>query len=428
MMKKILFVLVYALASLTIFSYGKTAENNELVHVLSGQYGNQMADASKKLNELNSAVQQTLLFSTAEGSKQAREDIWRLSSDIKNSVSSLPLDQEFSTSWINYLGRLGNYAKEADRIEDPNKFYDAMSQAAKNLKEMSNEWDIATATMLDGKMTASRWKSELESTDPKQWSSLGQTIKQYTESDFPLTASESDAMKKKDLQFLTDSNVTKEEAKERFVTLFPNAAKGSIVIEESKKDAPYPFYHLRFAADQSVGYIDITKKGGHVLSYLSEQPFSGKALQFDDIKANAEKFLKAAGFNDVVYEESRENHSAWHFVFVRVEPEYKAKVYSDVVHIKMSKDTGEVIGLNAIEYIRKEQTKQQAIKPVNWSTVFWKDVEVIKEELAYVENDRMEQRLTHYITITMPSDNELETFIVVMDTETGEIIRTEKQT
>ena len=76
-----------------------------------------MTDASKKLEELDTAVKKTLLFNEADGSSKAREDIWRLSSDIKNSVASLPLDPSFSTSWMNYLGRLGNYAKEADRAE-----------------------------------------------------------------------------------------------------------------------------------------------------------------------------------------------------------------------------------------------------------------------------------------------------------------------
>ena len=91
---------------------------NSLSIALSSQYANKMTDASKKLEELDTAVKKTLLFNETEGSSKAREDIWRLSSDIKNSVASLPLDPSFSTSWMNYLGRLGNYAKEADRARE----------------------------------------------------------------------------------------------------------------------------------------------------------------------------------------------------------------------------------------------------------------------------------------------------------------------
>ena len=68
--------------------------NNFLSH-LSGQYANNMTDASKKLEELDTAVKKTLLFNEADGSSKARDDIWRLSSDIKNSVSTLPIGPKF---------------------------------------------------------------------------------------------------------------------------------------------------------------------------------------------------------------------------------------------------------------------------------------------------------------------------------------------
>ena len=63
----------------------------------------------------------------------------------------------------------------------------------------------------------------------------------------------------------------------------------------------------------------------------------------------------------------------------------------------------------------------------NWKEFFHPNVEVVNEELAYVENDRLEQRLTHYLTVTMKVNETIETYVVVVDTETSEIIKTEKQ-
>ncbi len=82
-----IFVLVYSLATLSVFSYGKAADNKQLAIALSGQYANNMTDASTKLEELDTAVKKTLLFNEADASSKAREDIWRLSSDIKNYAS-----------------------------------------------------------------------------------------------------------------------------------------------------------------------------------------------------------------------------------------------------------------------------------------------------------------------------------------------------
>jgi len=75
-MKKIIFVLSFALVALAVFSYDKAKENDKLALALSGQYAKRMADASEKLDELNIAIEKSLLFNESDGSKKAREDIW----------------------------------------------------------------------------------------------------------------------------------------------------------------------------------------------------------------------------------------------------------------------------------------------------------------------------------------------------------------
>lgn len=423
-----IFILVYAVAALSIFSYGKVTETKQLSYLLSGQYAKEMSDASEKLEELDTAVKKTLLFNEQEGSSKAREDIWRLSSDIKNSVGSLPLDRGFSSSWMNYLGRLGNFAKESEQLNDPDDYHKVMTQASKNLRTMADEWQVATGDLITGNVSIESWGNQIDSIDAgHDWDGLRESVKQYTESDFPLTASESDSMKKKELQTLNDKNVTREEAIERFKQLFPDVSNGSIVVEPSQPGSPYPFYHIRFAEDNSIGYIDITEKGGHVLSFLAERPFGKEVQSFELIQERAERFLSSSGYGDTVLEEARENNTAWHLVFVRVEPEHSAKVFSDVIHLKVAKDTGGIIGIDAMEYIRKETLKPQKMIKQNWGNFFHSNVEIVKEELAYVENDRLDQRLAYYLTVKMEVENQVETYVVVIDTETAEVIKTEKQ-
>ena len=417
------------IAALSIYSFGKTSENEQLAYLLNGQYAEKMTDASKKLEELDVAVKKTLLFNEQDGSSKARDDIWRLSSDVKNSVGSLPLDRGFSSAWMNYLGRLGNFAKESERTGDTEEYHRVMGEASKNLSVMADEWEVATAGMIDGKMSVKGWASQLDSVDSEHdWSGMSDSVKQYTESDFPLSASESDSLKKKELRDMNDHEITSEEAIQRFKKLFPNVSNSSIVVEKSKPGSPYPFYHIRFAEGQSIGYIDITVKGGHVLSFLSDRPFGRGSLRHDEISGRAERFLSEAGYGDTVFQESRENHTAWHFVFVRVEEEYGAKVFSDTIHLKVAKDNGDIIGLDAMEYIRKETTKPQVVTKKDWSTFFHPSVTVVEEEMVYVENDRLEQRLAHYLIVKMEeSGQEVETYAVVVDTETSEVIKTEKQ-
>ncbi|WP_233201442.1 PepSY1/2 domain-containing protein [Sporosarcina sp. P13] len=422
------FFLTYSFIVLGIYTLGTTRENEQLSIALNTQYSNSISDASQKLGELEDAVKKSLLFEDNKSSSKEREDIWRLSSDIKSSIATLPVDESFSTSWMNYLGRLGNFAKESTEQGNPDEYYEVIQKAADNLNELSSEWQVATKGLLSGNLSISHWENKLrDSPDGKaNWSKMGQSVMEYTETVFPLTASESDAQKKKDLSGIKEAKIAEEEAIDKFKQLFPNVSNDLIVVDKSRKGSPYPFYHLRFAESSAIGYIDITQKGGHVLSYLVERRMGKPTKDYEELEKLAEQFLKQADYSDLVLEEARENDTAWHFVFVRVNPENGAKVFSDPIHMKMAKDTGEVLGLDASEYIRKEKLAPQPIRKVDWKQFFRPGVEVMDEQLAYVEDRQMQQRLAHYLTVVSDKEKS-ETYKILVDTDTLEVITTEKQ-
>lgn len=423
-----MFIATFAIVSLSAYSYSVFTQNKDLQNSLSVQYAKNISDASSKLQELDTAVKKTLLFNEGEGDVEAREDIWRLSSDIQQSVASLPLDQRFSTSWMNYLGRLGKFAKEGDEQTEPVEFHKVMNHASENIESLSDQWSIATADMASGNLSMQEWQERLDGEKASfDWNGLSASIQQYTESDFPLTASESDALKKKELKHIDDPKVTKEQAMEKFKKLFPDVSKQVIDTTDSKPGATYPFYHIRFADQDSVGYIDITQKGGHVLSFLTERPARPGTMELNQVQQRAETFLKDSGYMDLVFQEVRENDTAFHFVYTRVEPLHKAKVLSDTIQLKVAKEDGRILGLNAAEYIRKEELKDQPMVKVDWTTFFHQAVTVNEEDLVYVENEHGIQRLAYSMTVTLHEHGQTGTYVVLVDTETKEVIRTEKQ-
>ena len=85
---------------------------------------------------------------------------------------------------------------------------------------------------------------------------------------------------------------------------------------------------------------------------------------------------------DVAYVESRENHQAWHVTFARVHPGDNALIYADGVQLKVAKDTGELLGANAMEYIQEENIKKQTAKPIDWKTFFQDDIQVQEVKIS----------------------------------------------
>lgn len=426
-MRSLLFVLSFAVVALLVYVNSVNSENEQLTYLLQGQYSQEMADASGKLTDLKESVQQTLIFQDEQAIQKPLEEIWRLSSEIRDSVASLPMDHGFSNEWMNYLSRLGNYARLTSEGEIPEEEWQkVMANTVNNLSDFSNEWEMATASFFQNDVSVDKWMANINSTQPENnWKTMGDTLKTYRESEFPLTTSESDAQKKKELRHLEGKQITENEAIEIFRKIFPAHADARVHVSESRKDAPYPFYHLEFQDGVGLGYADITQKGGHLLSQLFERPMEDRRVDSQTVKELAERFKENSGFTDIVLDEVRENHTSWHMTFVRVEPRYNAKVYSDAIQFKVAKDNGDLLGMNAMEYIQKETLKEQPIKKFDWKSFFNDGVKVEEEELAYTENEQMEQRLSYKLIVTKKQNDRLFTYRVLIDTETGEVLKSE---
>lgn len=424
-MRKFIWIIATIAVVFVVYHFSVQAKNTRLENALAVQYSNQLTSASEKLVKLSDSIDQTLLYKDKEALEKPLDDVWRISSDVRASISALPLDSETSTVWMNYLNRIGNGASlvQAGKvpIEDWQK---NMTNARKNLLSLSDQWGFTNKDNGDKDYIVTSFVNNKASKESKEnWKTLGDSVKSYTESDFPMTASETDQQKKRDLKHIEDSEVSTEEVKQKFIQLFPELKGSTIHITESSKDAPYPFYHIQFHKDIRIGYADFTKKGGHLLSYLLERPFDQTTISGEQMKEKALNYMKSFDYADAEMVDFRENHIAWHLAFARKDKKNDALVYADGVHLKIAKDNGELLGLNAMEYIQKETIEPQEVVPLNYEELFSGDFTIEEEKLAYVENKELQQRLAFEI---LGRNDSIGTYKIYIDTENHEILHSEK--
>ncbi|MGE7952461.1 PepSY1/2 domain-containing protein [Lysinibacillus xylanilyticus] len=424
-MRTMLVILSVAVIGLGAYSFQMHKENTSLQRTVLAQYTNNLTDASEKLSGLQQAVSQSLLFQDDQAMDNELDTVWRLSSEVRSSLSNIPVGQEVSNEWLSYLGRLGDEAKRTEKTGDYQAWREKMPQVSTNLQSLSDEWTAATVDLYKNNGNMDVWVQQVDNTKPNTtFDNVQKTLKDYSEKDFPLTLSESDWQKKIELKALQDSVITEKEALEKVKKLFPIIKDATFTVTKSSDTAPYPFYHIQFHQGIRLGYIDLTEKGGHLLSYLVERPVDEARLSQDEIKKKAEEYLKRLGMNDVAFVESRENHQAWHLTFARVHPGDNALIYADGVQLKLAKDTGELLGANAMEYIQEEKIKPQTAKAIDWKTFFDDDVKIEEVKNIYTDNGQFEQRLC-YEVIAVRDKNTQETFRVVIDAENHNVIKVE---
>lgn len=420
-----LVILTAAVIGLGAYSINLHGKNVSLQRTVLAQYTDNLTDASEKLSHLQRSVSQSLLFQDDNAIHNELDSVWRLSSDVRSSMSNIPIGQEMSNDWLSYLGRLGDEAKKTAETGDYEAWREKMPQISTNLQSLSDEWSAATVDFYknNGKMDV--WLRQVDTKNPNTtFDNVQKTLKDYSEKDFPLTLSESDWQKKIELKALQDSVITEKEALEKVKQLFPILKDATFTVTKSSDTAPYPFYHIQFHQDIRLGYVDLTEKGGHLISYLVERPVDEARLSQDEIMKKAEEYVKRLGMSDVAFVESRENHQAWHVTFARVHPGDKALIYADGVQLKLAKDTGELLGANAMEYIQAETIKPQTAKPIDWKTFFDDDVKVQEVRNIYTDNGSYEQRLC-YEVIAVRDKNAQETFRIVIDAENHNVLKVE---
>ncbi|QDQ02072.1 sporulation protein [Lysinibacillus fusiformis] len=424
-MRTLLVILTAAVIGLGAYSINLHADKESLQRTVHAQYTEKLTDASEKLSYLQRSVSQSLLFQDEQAIHSELDSVWRLSSEVRSSIANIPIGQELSNEWLGYLGKLGEEAKKTAKTGDYEAWREKMPQVSTNLQALSDEWTTATVDYYkqDGKMDV--WLRQVDNKNPNtSFDNVKSTLKDYGEKDFPLTLSESDWQKKIELKALQDSVITEKEALEKVKYLFPLIKDATFTVTKSSDTAPYPFYHIQFHQGIRLGYVDLTEKGGHLLSYLVERPVGEAKLSQEQITKKAEDHLKRLGMKDVTFVESRENHLAWHVTFARVNPSDKALIYADGVQLKIAKDTGELLGANAMEYIQEETIKPQTAKPIDWKTFFDEDVRVEEVKNIYTDNGQFEQRLC-YEVIAVRNGQTQETFRIVIDAENHNVLKVE---
>ena len=416
-MKNTLYLFGILLVALLVYTIDLSEQNKELKQTMHAYYTNELAMTSEKITELSTTINQAQLFSPGKARDEEMDTVWRVSNELRNTISQLPIQSEIANSMLNYLGRMGEQAKKG-REED-------WSAIATNMNALKEEWNVATARFFSVDSNYDTWDDGMLEMADSPFKTVAKNLKSYHETDFPITASESDYEKKRDLVHLTDREVTKDEALQKMHDLFPATNGATLNIALSADDAAYPFYHIQFVRGSRLGYADITKKGGHVLSFLLERPVNEVVITQQQAREMATKFLQDAGYTDVVYVEARENHEAWHFVFTREVDD--ALVYPDSIQLKLAKDTGEILGLNAMEYIQKETLPVMAPKEIVFEDYFADSVNVEETKLVYTESDSFDLVLCYEVIVRMNNDYN-DTFRVLINAETHEVVEVEPLT
>ena len=114
-------------------------------------------------------------------------------------------------------------------------------------------------------------------------------------------------------------------------------------------DVPAPCYEMSAYVDEGIVSLAVTKQGGQILFMMIDAAPAEPLFDASRLIADAARFLRERGYGDM----SASYYMEWDgFLTVNFVPmQDGAALYPDIVKVELSMETGEVVGLEALNYL-----------------------------------------------------------------------------
>ena len=371
-----------------------------------------MTDVERKLGKVTALskpkLQQEFLY-----------DIWRQCGVAVTCLSRMAEEGEQVEAVINFLNKTGDYCYYLSRKAETEPTTEKERNNLLKFKRIMSD--------LNASLYAVREKTETEkgidASVLSDMSAVGEAIKNSSDVDYPELIYDgpfSDGLKKREAVFLKDKEqITEERGIELLKTYFQDAENVKTVGESSSS---VPTYIYSFSVGGMEGTAQITKAGGYLSEYAAYEKTVDPEYTVDECAAAAKLFLKKVGYDDM---ECVWTYNSDSVVYLNFAYSLDGVIcYPDLVKIKVSSQTGRVLGLEAQNYMYNHKDRELVTEKAQIAVSDKITVEKTREciiptewgtELQCVEVTGTCEGDAYYVYYDVKTGEETEAFVVVDD-------------
>ncbi|NLJ41580.1 MAG: germination protein YpeB [Clostridiales bacterium] len=390
-------VLLLALVVTGIWGYNQFLQNQDHTIRANNLYQKSFYELVGRVDNIESGLSKMMVTGDKGQSIVMLSDVWRQADSASSDLGQLPLRHMALDKTSKFLGQLSDYCryltikagqgrplsiKDGDNLKE---LHNSSIKLSNELKVL--ESDVNAGTVSWQKIMAYGNKS-LEDVEKdivtKQFTKIEETSIEYPTLIYDGPFSET-LLRGKQLN-LPGSNISYSEA-ERIARGFignkriNRAQKGAetmgdietwgVTVETKDSEGPY--------------HLSITKKGGKIISVVSEGVVEKPTMSYKESVGRAKEFLDKNGFKNMVstYGQFNDGVAVINFAY----EEGDTIIYPDLIKVKISLATGNLMGFEALNYLTAHRERhlespklsiEEARKLVN------KNLEITSERLAVI--------------------------------------------
>ncbi|MGE5484452.1 MAG: germination protein YpeB [Ignavibacteriales bacterium] len=231
----------------------------------------------------------------------------------------------------------------------------------------------------------------------------------------------SDHIERRQPAGVTGKAVTPEEAIAKAVAFVPSPPGVTYTARvRNEATGKIPAYSIQVTPQGGAGpeyFLDISRTGGHVV-WMSSNRLAGPAvLSLDQARQRAIDFLASRGYAslEATYAVKEDNRA---FVLF-VHKENGVRVYSDLIKVQVSLDTGEISGFEALGYLMSHVPRNMPAPRVSAAEARKRlspRLTVVQERLALIPLENLTEVLAHEFRVRLGATD----FLVYINALTGD--------
>ena len=383
-------LLIVLIAGMSVYTAILNGKVGEYKSQLNNNYENSFYSLSDEVNNIDSTLAKLNVSNDSKMQEKYLAQIASLCEMAQNDLSTLPIEHNSLSSTYKFVNQLGGYAFSLnENLSDGNALLEndktKLKEMHKSLAEIKTELNNLSAIFGSGYSIVDNISSSKNAANgfSDNFHNMYDDVVKYPSLiyDGPF----SDSLDKKEVKGLLDLQYSMPEAENKVKKLF-EGYDVSYAGENEGKD--FSTYNFNLKRDNTHGFVQITKKGGFVLSYNRENNALSPQKSILECEQIAKEFVEKMGFDNTQIVWRQDVGSCIYINFCYVQD--GVIIYPDMIKVKICRESGDVIGFEACSWAYNHTkrnienpaySKEQAREKIN------KNMEEISSCLCVIPNE-----------------------------------------
>ena len=426
---KSIHVWIYTALSVGIIAalvWGFAASKNARALEISNenQYNRAFSELAGYVNNIDTLLSKTQLTKSPAQLAKLSSDIFRQSAEAKSCLGQLPTNEVQLDNTSKFLSQVGDYTYVLSQLmingeEISQEAYDNLASLNEYASTLSDTLSEIESRIYSGEVRISDTNGRSRGTVAdaadggilKDLENVEKSFEGYPSLIYDGPFSEH-IENRQPVMLENEKEISQDEAKEKAEDFLTGE---ELTLEGMSENTAIPTYTFTRGGDGEIS-VNVTKKGGYILSYLNSRMAGEEKLTVDEATDKAAEVLQEKGFYSMQssYYEKSGGIATINFAYVQD----NVTCYSDLVKVRVALDNGEIIGLEANGYIMNHCERELSAPALTVDEAKERistELEVSATKLALVPKDSMREVLCYEFKGAFAGKN----FLVYVNAENG---------